>query len=306
MTNGNLKLSDKNMKFALKLLKEASSIVYEQNEDSENSYNSNEDDNISGIEDVLKTVNPDNEKFSPAIAYEIWNNDKTDENFKNVFNALKPTIKYALASNNALNDPLIETKAKVLTAKAIKSFDPTYGTSLPTYLNRQLQKLSRFTRDMRSPIKIPERQLYAAAELAKVENELKDKYGRDPTVSDIADEMGIPIKKVENIRKQFVKQISEKNYFSGVTEEDDTSSNDEQGAYTTDFTKEAISYVYNDLGYRDKKILEYSTGFGGSDILTPKEIAKKLKLSLSQISRINAKLANRIFDVKKSLERVYN
>ena len=270
-------------------------------------YNSSND--TSTLEDLSKSdiETPHIDKLSPSVAYEIWSNDKSENNFNNLYNTLKPTIQYALAANNAIGDSLIETKAKILAAKAIKSFDPSYGNSLPTYLSSQLQKLTRINRDLRSPIKIPERQLYAAAELARTEEEWKEQHGgKEPTVSDLADAMGLSIKKISDIRKQFVKQVSESKYFSGITSEDSVSSNAEQNAEESAFTEEAIGYVYNDLGYRDKKILEYSTGFGGSDILSPAEISKKLNISQSQVSRITAKLANRIFDVEKTLQKIYN
>lgn len=270
-------------------------------------YNSSNDD--STLEELTKTdvEIPHVDKLSPSVAYEIWNSDRSESNFNNLYNTLKPTIQYALAANNAIGDSLIETKAKILAAKAIKSFDPSYGNSLPTYLSSQLQKLTRISRDLRSPIKVPERQLYAAAELARTEEDWKEKHGgKEPTVSDLADAMGMSIKKISDIRKQFVKQVSESKYFSGVTSDDNISSNAEQNAEESLFTDEAISYVYNDLGYRDKKILEYSTGFGGSDILSPAEISKKLNISQSQVSRITAKLANRVFDVEKTLQKIYN
>ena len=270
-------------------------------------YNSSNDD--STLEELTKTdvEIPHVDKLSPSVAYEIWNSDRSESNFNNLYNTLKPTIQYALAANNAIGDSLIETKAKILAAKAIKSFDPSYGNSLPTYLSSQLQKLTRISRDLRSPIKVPERQLYAAAELARTEEDWKEKHGgKEPTVSDLADAMGMSIKKISDIRKQFVKQVSESKYFSGVTSDDNISSNAEQNAEESLFTDEAISYVYNDLGYRDKKILEYSTGFGGSDILSPAEISKKLNISQSQVSRITAKLAHRVFDVEKTLQKIYN
>lgn len=270
-------------------------------------YNSSNDD--STLEELTKkdVEIPHIDKLSPSVAYEIWNSDRSENNFNNLYNTLKPTIQYALAANNAIGDSLIETKAKILAAKAIKSFDPSYGNSLPTYLSSQLQKLTRISRDLRSPIKVPERQLYAAAELARTEEDWKEKHGgKEPTVSDLADAMGMSIKKISDIRKQFVKQVSESKYFSGVTSDDNISSNAEQNAEESLFTDEAISYVYNDLGYRDKKILEYSTGFGGSDILSPAEISKKLNISQSQVSRITAKLANRVFDVEKTLQKIYN
>ena len=312
LTTPNLSLEK--IQQALKLLKSASAstsfeedVMKKEPSKYDVEFNSSNVDNDE-LQTLLEEPKQDKtDKLNPSIAYEIWSSDPSDENFATVLKSVQPTIRYALAANNAVGDNLIETKAKVLAAKAIKSYDPSYGSSLPTYLSTQLQKLTRYTREARSAIKIPERQLYAAAELAKAEEEWKEKHGgKEPTVSDLADTMGLSIKKIEEIRKQFIRQVSERSYFSGATEEDNQSSVDDQSKSVTDFTKEAIGYVYNDLAYRDKKILEYMTGYGGSDILDHDQIAKKMKLSTSQVYRTAAKLANRIYDTRLALEKVYS
>lgn len=246
------------------------------------------------------------ETLTLANKYELWKSDPNPKTFKPVLEAIEPTIRYALASNNSLGDSLIETKAKVLAAKAIKKFDPSYGVGLPTYVSSQLQKLSRVIRDSRNPIKIPERKLFAAAELAKSENEFKEKYNREPSTQELADFSGIPIKTIANVRKNFVKQVSEGNYYTTDSADDSVGSVSEEGKESADFTEEAMNYVYHNLAPRDQKIMEYSTGFLGSDKLETKHIAKKLNISQSQISRILAKIANDVYDVTLTLDKVYN
>lgn len=238
--------------------------------------------------------------------YEMWKEDPTPQNFKPVLEALAPTIKYALASNNSLGDSLIETKAKVLAAKAVKKFDPSYGVGLPTYVTSQLQKLTRVIRDARNPIKIPERKLFAAAEIAKNEKDFKEKYNRDPSTQELADFSGMSIKAIANARKNFVKQVSEGNYYSSDSSEDSLGSAGEEGKEGADFTEESMNYVYHNLSPRDQKIMEYSTGFLGSDKLDTKTISKKLNISQSQISRVLAKIASDVYDVTLTLDKVYN
>ena len=47
-------------------------------------------------------------------------------------------------------------------------------------------------------------------------------------------------------------------------------------------------YVYFDLDPRDKKIFEWTTGYGGTNIISKGSIAKKLKISPASVSvRIN-------------------
>lgn len=245
-------------------------------------------------------------KFKPAVMYDLWKSDPSETNFSNVINSLKPTMQYALASNGVAGDPLLTTNAKVLTAKAIKNFDPEFGVALPTYVTSQLQKLTRIAREARQPVKISERKTYEVAELAKAEEEFRDKYDKDPTVEELADFSDLSIDKIKDLRKYFKKQISENNFFANKSSSDETpSSVDESKGEFSNFSDEALGYVYKDLGNRDKKILEYLSGYGGSDILPPKLIAKKLNISQSQISRIMVKLAGKIFDINQALTKVY-
>ena len=272
-------------------------------------FNSSEISDTQDISTTNKILEPKStikNSESPSILFEVWKSDPSNENLSKVITALNPTIQYSLASNGVSGDPLLETKAKVLTARAVKKYDPSYGTTLPTYITSQLRKMIRVVRDLRNPVKLPERKLYEAAELSKAEEDFKDKYNKAPTVEELADFSGLSESKIKDIRKYFIKQISENNFYNkNLSYEDNPSSVDENPAVSSDFSDEALEYVYRDLGERDKKILEYMSGYKGSDILPPKEISRKLNISQSQISRIMLKLANKIYDIKQSLDKVY-
>lgn len=310
MLNNNNNISSPSSPSALKLDIDEGIIYNNPNDDNYKdiySIDYNKDDDINNNIDKEKVNQPNTDKdLTIASLYENWKEDPTQENFSRVLKSLQPTIRYALASNNSLGDTLIETKAKVLAAKAIRKYDPEYGTGLPTYLTRQLQKLTRVTRDLRNPVKIPERFYFEAAALSKAENDFKDKYEREPSLEELADASGMSIKKIGQIRNKFLKQISEGSYFANVTSEDTPGSVDLQKGEQADMLEEAMGYVYNTLDHRDKKIMEYTTGYMGSDKLTPKEISKKLNISQSQISRITAKIANNVYDVNLTLEKIYN
>ena len=242
--------------------------------------------------------------------YLKWKQEPSNENFKAVLNSVKPTINYALATYQGKGNPYIETQAKILASKAVKAYDPGFNVSLPTFLTSQLRKLTRIVRDANNPIKIPERTAYEIAELKEAERELLEKNGgREPDAVELSDHMGISVEKLENLRKRVVKQISEGSYFNNAISagEDNlqTASASENNQETTDYTKEAIGYVHNAADYRERKILEWSTGYGGTKILPPKVIAQKLGISESQVSRLTAKLAVQVEQNLRALEKVY-
>jgi DNA-directed RNA polymerase specialized sigma subunit len=259
-----------------------------------------------GFNDKIENTKNEEEKQSWKDNYVNWiENNKNPESFRKLMQSLQPTIDYALASNNAKGDPYIEAQAKILTANSIKSYDLSYETSLPTYLTSNLKKLTRIIRDYRSPVKIPENTFYELQDLKESEMELEDILGREPTVQEVADHMKIPIEKIEKLKNQRLKQVSENQYFnseSGDTNDDNVSTLSETNGEMPNYVREALAYTYASLDTREKKILEWSTGFGGAKLLPPSEIAKRLGISQSQVSRLTAKIAVSVEENLKALE----
>ena len=245
-------------------------------------------------------------KLTADDAYQLYKSDPSKKNLSTVLKSLNSTINYSLVSNNAISDPLLASRAKLIAAKAIKSFDPGYKVSLPTYVSSQLRKMTRIARDTRNAVKIPERYIYDSQNLNRVESELASELGRDPTLTELADASNLSIKKIADIRKQQLKQVSESQRFDNAANDENTASSLEELNQTVpDFLDEAEEYVYNTLDTKQKKMFEHLTGFGGSKLLTPDQISKKFNISESQISRNSKRFAKDIEDVYNVLESVY-
>lgn len=246
-------------------------------------------------------------KLTVSETYDIYKKEPSRQNLNKVVKSLGNTINYSLSANNASNDPLIASKAKLITAKAIKEFDPGYKVSLPTYVSSQLQKLTRVARDLRNPIKLPERFVYESQALKKAEDDFIDEYGREPDLSELSDASGMSIKKISDIRRKSIKQMSESQRFSGGEDEseDNQTSIDETAAEGPDFLDEAEMYVYNGLDHKEKKVFEHLTGYGSTEVLSPAEISQRFDVSQSTISRLAKKFSKYIKDTYEALEEVY-
>ena len=255
---------------------------------------------------IVETHNIDSELTqTPRIStadglYEQYRDDLNQKNVSEIVGSLKPTIDYTLNSLGAGNDNLIRTKAKTVTARAIKKYDPEHGTSLPTYVSSQLKQLTRDVRQQRNPLNIPERKLIEAAQLHRAEQEFFDIHDREPDVLELAEATGIPVKKIHKIRAATsTNAVTEGQFFAGA-EDGDVG---EFAGETPDYLGEALEYVYVDSDYRDRKILEHTSGYGGATILTPGEIALKLNISESQVSRRLARLALKIQELEEGLNK---
>ena len=283
------------------------SSPYRKEQEIKDKYDLDVVDNVSTKRNnALRLLSNSNKTIlSAKDSYNRWKSTKDPNDFNVVLKSLKPTIEYSLSTYQAKGDPYIESKAKLITAKAIKEFDPEYKVSLPTYVTSQLRKLTRVVREGRSPIKVPERLIYEAAELKEAEQEFIEKHGREPDVQELADFSKMSIDRIEKIRKRAIKQVSEGQYFSGNGSGDDgaesKSSVEDVVQEIPNTVREALTYTHANADHRERKILEWSTGFGGAPILKPADIAKKLKISQSQVSRITAKLA---VDVESNLKAI--
>ena len=223
--------------------------------------------------------------------YASWKDDPTPDNLHLVVKKLAPVTRYAVRANNATDNPLLRQHAQLLTAEAVKSYDPAAGTRLTTWASSNLRQLARVRRAVTSPVKVPERAQLDMLHLHNTELDLTEKLGHEPDLLELSDAAHFSPDKIASLRKTFRPVPSQ------------AAMGELQGSHTSPLSEEAMGYVHGDGDHVDRKILEWRTGYKGSDILPPNEIARRLKLTASQLSRRSAKLALRIHDITNMLEQ---
>lgn len=222
--------------------------------------------------------------------YSAYTADPSPDNLSKVVKALEPTIQFNLGFMGADKDPFVRAKAMSYAADAVKKFSPTGGAGLPTYLSSQLRQLTRTVRQSRSPVRIPERIQIEAMKLNHSRKEFFDEHGREPDTIELADYTGVPIKRIEKIRK----------YQVAIPTEEAMGEVEHEGP---DFQREALEYVYNGSDHLDRRVLEMKMGYAGHPVMTPQQIGVALNLSPTQLSRRSARLAMRINRITDSLTK---
>lgn len=229
--------------------------------------------------------------------YSVWQADPSVDNLAGVLESLRPTIASSLASMGAAGNPHVMAKARVVAAKAIKSYNPEAGASLPTWVSNQLRQLTRDIRKSNNSLSVAEGVQLDGYRLYQAETEFEDENGREPTVEELADKTHLSVKRIKAIRKKLKAVVTD----GTVTSEAGDSM---VATQNTDYTQDALEYVYADSDTTDKKLLEYMTGFGGEDKLDNKAIMEKLKLTPVQLTRRKARLSMRINKIVENLEQV--
>lgn len=228
--------------------------------------------------------------------YDKWRENKNADTLYACTKSLQPTIDSVLASMGATGNPQIMAKARVITGKAIQSYDPEAGATLKTWVTQQLRQLTRDIRKSNNITGVGDKVQLDAYAIHKAETELEDEMGQEPTIQEIADRSHLSIKRIAAVRQKMRPVTTE-----GAYEEN---GNTGIAGGDTDFSQDALDYVYHDSDRIDQKLLEYITGYAGQEPLDNYEIKRRLGLNDVQLSRRKQRLALRMKQIIEDLESI--
>lgn len=213
-------------------------------------------------------------------AWRAWKKQPNDATLQAVMDRLNPIVQSEVNRwAGTLARPALELDAKRLTVEALQSFSPTGGAALATHVSNRLKKLSRLSYTHQNVARLPEYQTLKFRTFTDATNKLTDKFGRDPTHAEMADELQWSRPAVKNfqssLRREFIESGETPAFFNDRDEDDST-----------------VDYVYHDLSPQQKKIFEHTTGYGGAKVMSNPELIKKFKLTQGQLSYQKRLLVN--------------
>jgi hypothetical protein len=240
-------------------------------------------------EEVLASIvpPPKSTQYSAEL-FNAYQSDPTPDNLGRVVKSLDPVINKTLVALGETSNPQLRAQAKIFAARAVKKYDPQYGAQLHTWVANQLMQLRRARRTSNSPIKVPERIQIDAYYIDGKMKEFIDDHGREPDMTELSDITKIPVKRIAKVREQFYKVPG------SAAVSDDTQNNTE-----VDFMHEAVAYLYDDVDYINKKIIEHRTGYGGQPIMSNSELSTMLGVRPDVVSKRSARIGTQ-------LERIYS
>lgn len=210
---------------------------------------------------------------------------------------LQPTIDKAINSFGGA-DPGLKTRARIMALDAAKSFDASKGTKLSTHVYGTLQKLIRETGRRGNLTHIPENVAILRSRIKEAIDDWKAEYDEEPTVEQLADKTGISIKRIDAVMN-----------YKTVTPDSLTASPEGDLLAADRSTKAAELYnrvVYDELDDTDKKIYEWSTGYGKGVKLSGIEIARRLKITPAAVSKRSVNISKKFADGQRIISMVTN
>ena len=212
-----------------------------------------------------------------------WKSTNDPQALDNLVTRLNPLIQREVQKwGTAVPRPALESKARILTAQALNTYDPNRGAAVGTHVASRIRKLSRHVYPYQNVARLPENKQLNYNTFQIAQSRLVDNHGREPTTAELSDELGWTQRKIVDFQKSFGRR--ELRESEGAYYDDDPSG------------QTLVDFYYHGLSPADQRLFEDITGYNGKMTMSNSQLMSKYRLTQGQLSYRKRKFVD---DVKR-------
>ncbi|CCI82578.1 RNA polymerase sigma factor RpoD [Lactobacillus hominis] len=185
--------------------------------------------------------------------------------------------------------------------KAVDKFDYRLGFKFSTYATWWIrQAITRAIADQARTIRIPVHMVETINKLIRIQRQLLQDLGREPTPEEIGAEMDMPTDKVRDILKIAQEPVSletpigeeDDSHLGDFIEDKDATSPEQHASY--ELLKEQLEQVLDTLTDREENVLRLRFGLDDGRTRTLEEVGKVFGVTRERIRQIEAKALRKL------------
>ncbi len=185
--------------------------------------------------------------------------------------------------------------------RAAKKFDYRRGHKFSTYATWWIrQAVTRAIADQGRTIRVPVHMGDQINKLLRVQHQLTQRLGRDPSVEELADALDVTPQKVENMIQVARRPLSletptddeEDSVLGDFIQDEEVAAPDESATYN--LLREHLESVLNGLPPREVRILQLRYGLLDGQAYTLEEVGRKMGVTRERVRQIEAQALSRL------------